>query len=67
MSSKQVSFIRPNLNWISVPKHDPTYDFYVDQMDKYYKNNPPAPVFPTVKAIGIPDYWRKTYLVWPKG
>ena len=69
MTSKQVLFIRPNLNWITVPKHDPTYDFSVDRQDKYYKapQKPPAPQFPDVKTIGIPDYWNKTYLVWPKG
>ena len=81
MTSKQVNsqgyvpkkndtFIRPNLNWIGVPKHDPVYDFkvaVVNGKDKYFKKEqtPPAPSFPDVKPIGIPDYWNHTYLVWP--
>lgn len=66
--SKQVSYVRPNLNWISVPKTDHTYDYQIDRMGKIYKkNNAPPPQFAEVKAIGIPDYWRNTNLVWPRG
>jgi len=80
MTSKQVNrqgfigprdkYIRPNLHWIGVPKHDSTYDFkvaVVNGKDTYFKKDqkPPPPRFPDVKAIGIPDYWRHTNLVWP--
>ena len=64
----QDTWVRPNLNWIGVPKADHTYDYSVDRMDRIYKKGAvPAPKFRNVKAQGIPDYWRKTYLVWPSG
>ncbi len=70
MTSKQVKFIRPNLHWVGVPKHDPIYDFkvaVVNGRDTYFKKDEavPRPLFPDVKAIGIPDYWNNTTLVWP--
>ena len=72
VTSKQVKFIRPNLNWIGVPKHDPTYDFKVAVVkgkDRYFKKDesPPPPLFPDIRPIGIPDYQSHTELVWPHG
>jgi len=69
---KYPAAIRKNLHWIGVPKHDPTYDFKVAVVKGYERRfkpseSPPRPLFPDIKAIGIPDYWNHTDLVWPQG